>query len=78
MCSQAFMARGGQFTISDDSHGINHVGTNYSRLLMFIENTKICPVVFFEKGSPTKDIRFPGITTKIVSLAKIKEHPIFA
>lgn len=72
------MARGGQFTISDDSHGIDHVGTNYPGLLMFIEKHKISPVIFFEKGSPTKDIRFPSITTKIVSVAKIKEHPIFA
>ncbi len=72
------MTRGGQFTLSDDSHGIKQVGTNYPRLLMFIEKVEISPVIFFEKGSPTKDERFPGITTKAVSLAKLRAHPIFA
>jgi len=64
--------------MSDDSHGISQVGTNYKRLLMFIESINAPPVTFLEKSSSTKDARFPGVSTSTVSVAKIKEHPFFA
>lgn len=75
---QEFIARGGLFTISDDSHGVSHVGTNYGRLLRFIENVEISPITFLKKGLITKDPRFPGVSTNTISIDEIKEHQIFA
>lgn len=71
------MARGGRFTLSDDSHGITQVGTNYGHCLSFAEKTGISSISFFEKGAATKDSRFPGISTNAVSLLDLKEHPSF-
>ncbi|KAF6234561.1 hypothetical protein HO173_007186 [Letharia columbiana] len=73
-----FFARGGAFTLSDDSHGIKQVGTNYGRCLSFAEKTGITSVHFLEKGAATKDSRFPGISTNAVSLIELKKHPSFS
>ncbi|KAL9136986.1 MAG: hypothetical protein Q9175_001820 [Cornicularia normoerica] len=72
-----FLARGGAFTLSDDSHGIKQVGTNYGRCLSFAEKTGIISITFLEKGAATKDSRFPGISTNAVSLVELKERPGF-
>lgn len=63
--------------MSDDSHGIKQVGTNYGRCLSFAEKTGITSFSFLEKGAATKDSRFPGISTNAVSLTALEEHPSF-
>ncbi|KAL6717079.1 FK506 binding protein proline rotamase rapamycin-binding protein [Lecanora helva] len=73
-----FLARGGQFTISDDSHGVSYVGTNYGRLLQFIEKLDVVSLTFLEKGCNTKDPRFPNVSSETVSIAQIRKHPVFA
>lgn len=35
------MHRGGGFVLSDDSHGVDQVATNYARVLPFLEATGI-------------------------------------
>ena len=75
MRRQEFLAKGGAFTLSDDSHGIKQVGTNYSRCLSFAEKAGISSIAFLEKGAATKDSRFPGISTKTVSLVGLEKHP---
>ncbi|CAF9904283.1 MAG: histidinolphosphatase [Alectoria fallacina] len=72
-----FFDRGGAFTLSDDSHGIKQVGTNYGRCLSFAEEAGITSITILEKGVATRDSRFPGITTNVVSLMELKEHPSF-
>ncbi|KAL8793754.1 MAG: hypothetical protein Q9195_003696 [Heterodermia aff. obscurata] len=70
---QAFKARGGGFTLSDDCHGIGQVGTNYDELLRFVEEVGIEEIVYFELGSTTRDSRFPNIdvaTFRAVELVK--------
>ena len=70
---QAFNARGGGFTLSDDCHGIGQVGTNYDELLRFVEEIGIEDIVYFEQGSTTRDSRFPNITvatSSVVDLVK--------
>ena len=64
--------------MSDDSHGITQVGTNYGRCLGFAEKTGIASISFLEKGAATKDSRFPGISTNAVNLIELKEHPSFS
>ena len=63
--------------MSDDSHGIKQVGTNYAQCLSFAEKTGITSIAFLAKGVVTKDNRFPGIFTNVVDLTEVKEHPIF-
>lgn len=63
--------------MSDDSHGIEQVGTNYGRCVSFAEKTGITSFTFLEKGAATKDSRFPGIFAKAVGLIELKEHPSF-
>lgn len=61
--------------MSDDSHGVTQVGTNYGLCLSFAEKTGIVSVSFLEKGEATNDSRFPGISVNAASLSKLKEHP---
>lgn len=41
---------GGKFTLSDDSHGVEQVGTNYVRMLDYLEGLGVKEVWTFEKG----------------------------
>ena len=74
---QEILATGGAFTLSDDSHGIGQVGTNYGKLLDFVEKTDLPTLTYFEKNTTTKDDRFPGVSTKMITVTSIKEHPTF-
>jgi len=68
---------GGNFTLSDDSHGIGHVATNYEKLPEFLEKAGIRTIVYFEKGSTTKDPRFPGVSVGMSKVKDLCEHSIF-
>ena len=74
---QAFAARGGHFTLSDDSHCTGHVGTHYAELMHFVERAGNLHIVVFEKGAQTKDSRFPGVSSGTISLANIQGHSVF-
>lgn len=71
--TQAFIVKGGRFTLSDDSHGIHQVGTDYDRLLRFVEETGIRKIVSFEQGSTTRDLRFPNIDIATVTAKELGE-----
>lgn len=51
---------GGKFTMSDDSHGIAQVATNYSRAITYLESLGVKEVWTFQRtphpgtGEPTK------------------------
>lgn len=64
--------------MSDDSHGISQVGTNYGRLLEFTVATHITSITFLEKGTTTDDPRFPGLAKDAVSVESMKGHSSFA
>ena len=68
---QAFIARGGGFTLSDDCHGTGQVGTNYDELLRFVEETGIEDIIYFKQGSTTRDSRFPSIDVATFSAAEL-------
>lgn len=40
---------GGKFTMSDDSHGIDHVATNYSRALTYLESLGVTELWTFRR-----------------------------
>lgn len=50
------MRLGGGFVLSDDSHGVDQVATNYARVLPFLEQTGITHL-FAMQQTPT---RFEG------------------
>ncbi|KAL8759294.1 MAG: hypothetical protein Q9184_003657 [Pyrenodesmia sp. 2 TL-2023] len=75
--SKEFLGLGGSFTVSDDSHGIDQIGSSYRELLRFAQDVGIAQLTYFEKGSPTKDSRFPDITTRTTALSQVQRHPFF-
>ncbi|KAJ4360491.1 uncharacterized protein N0V89_001056 [Didymosphaeria variabile] len=53
----AFLRMGGRFVMSDDSHGTDQVGTNYPRLLKFIQKVGIGEVFYVDKDATPTDSR---------------------
>ena len=49
----------GRFTMSDDSHGIDQIGTNYPRMLAFIHQAGIQQIHYVDLEAPKTDSRFP-------------------
>lgn len=43
------MAKGGRFTMSDDSHAVEQVGLNYHKVLEYIQNIGLEQVHYLEK-----------------------------
>ena len=46
--------------MSDDSHGIDQIGTNYARLLTFIRKAGINEIHYVDRSGARKDDRFPN------------------
>ncbi|KAK8197975.1 histidinol-phosphatase [Phyllosticta capitalensis] len=65
---QEFLRLGGRFTLSDDSHQVGHVGTNYHRLPEFLQRVDIEEVYRFVRAAESRDERFPGINVESVSI----------
>ncbi|KAI9849338.1 MAG: histidinolphosphatase [Sclerophora amabilis] len=81
---QAFMQRGGRFTLSDDSHSIDQVATNYDRLLDFIVEVGIQSLCFLERvdgdgdgDSPGPFRRFPNVVVRTISLEDLRRRPFW-
>ncbi|RAK95457.1 histidinol-phosphatase [Aspergillus ibericus CBS 121593] len=69
-----FLARGGRFCLSDDSHGLEQVGLNFHRVLPFMEQVGISTVHYLElgEGDAAVDQRFPRTQIQSVTLAEMK------
>ncbi|KAF2113401.1 polymerase/histidinol phosphatase-like protein [Lophiotrema nucula] len=74
---QMFHRLGGRFTMSDDSHGIDQVGTNYRRLLEFIHKAGIGQVCYADRGAPRKDSRFPNAGFSSIAVDDIVQLPFW-
>ncbi|PYI12033.1 histidinol phosphate phosphatase H [Aspergillus sclerotiicarbonarius CBS 121057] len=74
ICTE-FLARGGRFCLSDDSHGLEQVGLNFHRVLPFMEQVGISTVHYLElgEGDAAVDQRFPRTQIQSVALAEVKE-----
>ncbi|KAL8947873.1 MAG: hypothetical protein Q9222_005887 [Ikaeria aurantiellina] len=75
--SKEFLSLGGAFTISDDSHCIDQIGSHYRELLHFAERVGIKQITYLQEGSSTKDSRFPNTTTETATLSQLQHHPFF-
>lgn len=58
LAAQLHHAKGGRFALSDDSHGIHQVGTNYHRMLDFIREIGISKLYFADTETLSNDERF--------------------
>ncbi|TEY80884.1 hypothetical protein BOTCAL_0036g00120 [Botryotinia calthae] len=71
---EAYIRFGGKFTISDDSHGIGHVGTNFVKAIDYIESLGVEELYTFER---TTLVGSNGINQtlglKSVTLSSVKE-----
>lgn len=76
ICRQ-WSERGGAFCLSDDSHGIDQVATNYDRLLQFLDDAGITTLRYLEHD-PTKvgayDRRFPTLAFRDIAVNEIRNH----
>jgi histidinol-phosphatase (PHP family) len=69
-----FLQMKGGFVMSDDSHGIDQIGTNYARLLAFIEKVGIKEIHFVDQAGVRFDSRFPSAgfsSIKVTDLARL-------
>jgi histidinol-phosphatase (PHP family) len=69
-----FLRLKGGFVMSDDSHGIDQIGTNYVRLLAFIQKAGIQEMHFVDPVGVSIDSRFPGAgfsSIKVTDLAQL-------
>lgn len=67
------MGLGGRFTLSDDSHQVEHVGTNYARVPAFLARAGIRELFFLQAGDAgaDTDARFPGISLGRMDAAEL-------
>lgn len=65
-----FLRMGGKLTLSDDSHGIVQVGTNFERAIAFLENLKVEELWTLKDSSSAKMGNNP---LESVSLKSVKE-----
>ena len=72
---------GGRFTLSDDSHGVEHVGLNYKKVLTCIERaeiTELCVLAPAFASTKPHDERFPGVYWNTISTEDLKAHSFWA
>jgi histidinol-phosphatase (PHP family) len=75
MCLQAFLAMGGKFTLSDDSHGIDQVGLNYRKTLDCVKRAGIGNLYYLAHitdATPEHDARFRGVGFKAISIELVE------
>lgn len=74
---QLFLCKGGGFVMSDDSHGIDQIGTNYARLLAFIQRTGIKEIHYSDRAGVRTDIRFPSAGFSTISVTDLAQLPFW-
>ncbi|KAF2824344.1 histidinol-phosphatase [Ophiobolus disseminans] len=70
---QMFLHLGGAFVMSDDSHGVDQIGTNYTRLLAFIQKADIREIHFVETAGVRNDSRFPNAGFSSIATSKLAD-----
>lgn len=73
--AQEWLNMGGKFTMSDDSHGIAQVATNYERALDYLESLGVAEVWTLERAPHPglKDGMKAGLIEKSVTLADFRQ-----
>jgi histidinol-phosphatase (PHP family) len=69
---------GGGFVMSDDSHGIDQIGTNYARLLAFIQKAGIEKIHYADSAGVRIDSRFPIAGFSSITVTDLARLPFWA
>ena len=72
-----FLRMQGGFVMSDDSHGTEQIGTNYARLLAFIQKAGIEQIYFADPTGVQKDSRFPNAGFSSISVTDLAQLPFW-
>jgi histidinol-phosphatase (PHP family) len=73
-----FLRMGGGFVMSDDSHGIDQIGTNYARLLAFIRKAGKDQIHYADRAGVRKDSRFPNAGFSSIAVTDLAQSPFWA
>lgn len=74
------MQRQGRFCLSDDSHGIAQVATNYEKLLPFLERNRIETLWFLTHDNShgnSDDPRYPNLIIGSIPVSEVAGHAAF-
>lgn len=63
--------------MSDDSHGVDQIGTNYVRLLDFIQKAGIETIHYADLAGIRMDSRFPSAGFSSISVADLARLPFW-
>jgi histidinol-phosphatase (PHP family) len=74
---QIFLRLGGAFVMSDDSHGIDQIGTNYGRLLAFIQKAGIDEIHFVDTAGVRSDSRFFSAGFSSITTSELANLPFW-
>lgn len=74
---QMFLRMGGHFVMSDDSHGVDQIGTNYARLLTFIEKAGITEIHYVDPAGARLDSRFPDAGFASIAVGHLAQLPFW-
>ncbi|KAG8531541.1 uncharacterized protein KY384_003170 [Bacidia gigantensis] len=73
---QEFAAMGGRFTLSDDAHGVDQVGTNFLTAVAFAESVPVHKLVFLSNSDRRSNgPNTPDLTE--ISMHELKTHSYF-
>ncbi|KAM0521841.1 hypothetical protein ACHAPE_002403 [Trichoderma viride] len=74
--SEHWLQLGGKFTMSDDSHGIAQVATNYTRALTFLEDLGVGEVWTFQRQDHPEagEVTKAALNDVSVSLKEFRQH----
>lgn len=61
----------GKFTLSDDAHTIEHVGSCYEPALLAAQQVGIETLYFLQQSGETTDERFPGISVASIPIQNV-------
>lgn len=64
--TETFLRMGGKLTLSDDSHGVDQVGTNFGRAVDFLESLGVEEVFCLETKGDVKSLETIGVKLKDV------------
>jgi histidinol-phosphatase (PHP family) len=78
LIKQVFIRMGGCFTMSDDSHGIDQIGTNYPRMLAFIHQARIQHIHYVDLDTPRADSRFPTTGFSRIAVDDLARLPFWS
>ncbi|PHH59806.1 hypothetical protein CDD81_2573 [Ophiocordyceps australis] len=74
--AEEWLRLGGKFTMSDDSHGIAHVATNYARGVSYLESLGVTHVCTFTPAPPASSptSQEPTLQELAVPLTEFRKH----